>query len=72
MCVTARLMDLGNVYLQRRGDPGGGIWGGGGGSLSTHLGSRITAAGWNSGAACLLSCGALQVQGKERMCSGPH
>lgn len=45
MNVTAGLMDLGNVYLQRRGDPGGG--GGGGGSPSTHLGSRITAAGWN-------------------------
>lgn len=46
MNVSAGLMDLGNVYLQRRGDPGGGGWVAGG-SPSTHLGSRITAAGWN-------------------------
>lgn len=28
--------------------------------------------GGTAAQACLLSCGALQVQGKERMCSGPH
>lgn len=36
---------------------GGGGCGGGGGSPSTHLSPRIVAAGWNSGWACLLSCG---------------